>query len=1301
MASALQGVGGDLRQVMSRERRAYQRRSIYWDATLSGSGVAPQPVTIRDFCAGGLFLARHRDKPGRKPIDRPRMGERVSVLFANPLGGVQREVTGWIVRESQAGLGLAFSRPQPDLVTLFSAIAADRSQRAGQQIPEDRPMSQLTREALRICRERSQGFFGETLPTFTSTATDLLFERARQAGNNEEQHAYYSGFRHLRDHRSALPQQFIDDLLQRLNELTQAAPARSSKHTPEVTDELALVDEREFEDWLSRSDAVNRAESRFSLPLEAFNRRLSYITGHRLDELSNPMAPAVVCEILPAVLDLSRLEHRAVQTIYEVFGQTVMMRLGTLYEELNAALRERAILPGIENERPVIHGTDGNVQTVAEGADSSEPSLMEEGSCTQTEPSQPPAATARFSPVSPAPSIPVGPSRSLPVARELLAARNSLLHRGPPRPATGAVSKPAPAMPVYASADVLKAVDHLHASLPEVPAPEADASLMEKVMARLRADGKDGEEKQLEPEAQGTVELLDNWFGTVREDQLNTRFLRDWSGRLAILALRVQLESGGFLRDDPQPIHHLLNQLDRAGVALAVLRGAEQDRLQHTLDELLQRALTESRDNPEVIRTVADEIASSIERPLSTRAVNMQKVLQQCEGIQKLERAKRLVNQEIDQRIAERTIPKLLFDFIDHGWRNLLVLVNLRSGLNSDQWQRGLAVIDQLLAGLGTATKRACPINEPEKVVTYIVQQLTAFGRHTTEIQPIIAEIRNYLFAVTEQGRAPRPLAMVKAKRSDADEVELAEQIQPYWLGQAKLLSLGDWVFFAGKDGTPEPLRLQWISEDRSRFVFVNRSGIKAKDLSLVELAQLLEVTSAGLAEDLDMPLTERQWQKKLQDLHDELVRFATHDQLTESLNRKALQKELEKLPRGLDAHNQWHALLYFALDGFKVINSTLGHEAGDELLQQVADQLQEMVGARGCVARMGGDEFAVLIKRCTANEAYAIAEKQRLSIYERRFNRDGESLAVSVSIGVVPFTLESRSPQGLLKDADEACLAAKHAGGNQIHMLTPDDRELQQLRSSMERAAQVDKALETGLLRLRCQLIQPINNDPSLRPFYEILLSLLGPTEQLIPPKDFIPAAERFGRMPAVDRWVIREVLKWCMQNAAVLTKVDGFTINLCGPTLNDSSFAGFLRQELDQTGVSGELLCFEVTETAAVQNLARAADLIREVKDLGCRFSLDDFGSGLSSYSYLKNLPVDYLKVDGQFVYNIDQDETDHAMVRSINELGHFLGKRTIAEYVENDDILYQLKDIGLDFAQGYGIARPIPIETLSKRL
>jgi diguanylate cyclase (GGDEF)-like protein len=561
-------------------------------------------------------------------------------------------------------------------------------------------------------------------------------------------------------------------------------------------------------------------------------------------------------------------------------------------------------------------------------------------------------------------------------------------------------------------------------------------------------------------------------------------------------------------------------------------------------------------------------------------------------------------------------------------------------------------------------------------------------------MQTCMDAIRPYVIAVCNDGRAPRPLPMVRGPKTQPDGDDPA-RVGARWLGQAKLLKVGDWVFFAGRDGSPEPLRLQWISEDGSRYVFVNRSGVKARDLSQVELAQLLEAASAGITEDQDLPLTERQWQRRLQSMHEEMVRYATHDPLTGLLNRKAFLRELERLPgTGSGTSSPWHALVYFSIDGFKVVNGTLGHEAGDALLVELARHFEQAAGERGKVGRLGGDEFAVLLPGVSAGEAEVFAEGQCRAISERRFTQGGSSLSINASVGALSFRAGEQAAIELLKDADEACIAAKRAGGGRVHMVRADDRELQQLRSSMERAAQVDTALQGNLLELRCQRIQPIATDAELRPFYEVLLTIRGPDNVLIAPSDFIPAAERFGRMPAVDRWVIREVLDWCADNDDALRDIDGLTINLSGPTLNDETFVGYLREQLNRTGVDGRKLCFEVTETAAVQNLSRAADLITEVKALGCRFSLDDFGSGLSSYSYLKNLPIDYLKIDGQFIVSIDEDEADHAMVRSINELGHFLGKRTIAEYVENDGILAQLREIGLDYAQGFGIGHPLPL-------
>ncbi len=1272
---------------MSRERRAYARRAVRWAAAIEGAGMPPREVTIRDFCAGGLFLEYAASAVAGAPPPSV-----ITIRFQDPLHDCAREVSGRVARALSTGVGIAFPEPQPAVVTILEAVADSLGTEHSRPVG---PRGRLSDEPVALCRDRGGAFIEPLVGDYFSHLADELFERAQGAASNADQAAYLAGLQHVKDRREPLTAAYLaawDQHLAGLGQQRRGERAQPGEATS--PSELSLVDEHDFEDWLLRSEIISRTQALFGKELDILNRRLGAVLGRTLDEDNSPLAPTTVSECLAEAVALDALEHPPRQVLHELFGRVVLQRLGPLYRELSDWLRERGVLPDLEQERPRITPLGGSSQRKAASSPTGTDTTQADSAPPADQPGNPaPASEATHSPAHPTPGMPAAEA-VLQAHRELRARR----HPGQPKPAEGA--PPSPATPTLAPAQIIATLDRIAAAGIGAAAPEGRAtSLREQVADGVGAGGLEA----LAPETRDTIELLDEWFGDVGQNDLNTGFLRDWSGELALLALRIQLQSGGFLRDQPQPIHDLINQLDRAGLALATLRPQERNALKEQLDRMLGDALAEAPARPEAIAEAAGRIDELITQPLRGRAANMQKVLQQCEGTQKLERARRHVNEELDNRLARREVPRLLVEFIDKGWRNLLILLWLRTGDRGDTWLRGLAVVDRLLVAMGTGNQQPRPIPQPEKVLAFIEKQLTVFARYTPELRHCVAQIHAYVMAVCDDEADARPLPMVLVRRSRSDNAHATDRIAPRWLGQAKLLGLGDWVFFSGADGSPEPLRLQWVSEDKDRFVFVNRSGYKARELSLLELAQLLEAATAGVAEDLDEPLTTRQWQRRIQAMHEEMVHHASHDALTGLLNRTAFLRALEQLSAHAGGGQQWHALIYFSLDDFKIVNSTLGHEGGDELLAAVAARLQTAVrercaaGEPGQVGRLGGDEFAILLPAVSAGEAEIFAETQRRAIGENRFTRGGHTVSVAACAGVLGFRGNGQSAAALLRDADEACTAAKHAGGNRLHVLRADDRELSELRSSMAQAARVDAALEGGHLQLQCQRIEPLAKGSALFPYYEILLTLGEADGRLLPPQEFIPAAERFGRMPAVDRWVIREVLEWCAANPAVLDSIAGFAINLSGPSLNDDGFAGYVREQLARVGVSGEKICFEVTETAAVQNLARAADLVAEVKALGCQFSLDDFGSGMSSYSYLKNLPVDYLKIDGQFVRRIDEDATDHAMVRSINELGHFLGKRTIAEYVENDRVLAQVREIGLDYVQGFGIHRPLPLAKL----
>jgi diguanylate cyclase (GGDEF)-like protein len=425
----------------------------------------------------------------------------------------------------------------------------------------------------------------------------------------------------------------------------------------------------------------------------------------------------------------------------------------------------------------------------------------------------------------------------------------------------------------------------------------------------------------------------------------------------------------------------------------------------------------------------------------------------------------------------------------------------------------------------------------------------------------------------------------------------------------------------------------------------------------------------------------------------------ANHDSLTGLVNRREFERRLADLIQGAKLRHKEHALLYMDLDQFKIINDTCGHIAGDEMLKQLSQLLQDEVRESDTLARLGGDEFGILLAGCHESKALTLAENLRQATKNFRFVWDNKSFEVGASIGLVNINDTSGNISDILSAADIACYAAKDMGRNRVHSYRPNDAELAQRHGEMHWVSRIREALDGDRFVLYCQKIQAITKIDTTAGHYEILVRMLDENKQLVPPNLFIPAAERYNLMPSIDRWVIKNSFE-CVKNVLKrggCSTLDTVSINLSGNTFSDDTFLEFVRSELNQHRLSAQMFCFEITETAAIANRSKAIRFMRELKKDGCRFSLDDFGSGLSSFAYLKELPVDYLKIDGGFVKDITDDPIDRAMVNAINQIGQLMNIKTIAEFVENDAILKVLRDIGVDYAQGYGIHRPTPLNSV----
>lgn len=415
----------------------------------------------------------------------------------------------------------------------------------------------------------------------------------------------------------------------------------------------------------------------------------------------------------------------------------------------------------------------------------------------------------------------------------------------------------------------------------------------------------------------------------------------------------------------------------------------------------------------------------------------------------------------------------------------------------------------------------------------------------------------------------------------------------------------------------------------------------------------------------------------------------AKHDSLTGLVNRNEFDKQLNRVLESAKDKKEDSVLCYLDLDHFKVVNDAAGHSAGDQLLIRLCQILEDKVRTSDIVARLGGDEFGIILEGCPLNNAVTVCENILQSINQFVFEWDKQSFKVGVSIGIAIISENSTNEAMIMSQADMACYRAKELGRNQMHIAHTNDTAIIERTSEFSYVSAITDALNNDRLFLMKQPIVSVVNVDDEIPHYEVLSRILDVDDKIISPNEFIRIAERYGMITGVDRFVIQKAFKYHKQQHSGSEVV--ISINLSGNTVSDPYILDFIKDELEKSQLEPELVCFEITETAAISSIKKAINIITELKDIGVKFALDDFGSGLSSFGYLKDLPVDYLKIDGAFVKNIVDNEKDRAIVRSINEVAKVMGMKTIAEFVENNEILDILKDIGVDYAQGYGIGKP----------
>lgn len=742
---------------------------------------------------------------------------------------------------------------------------------------------------------------------------------------------------------------------------------------------------------------------------------------------------------------------------------------------------------------------------------------------------------------------------------------------------------------------------------------------------------------------------------------------------MAPVAQAAMLEPAA-LADPQHPVRASLDKMMR----LCEFAEPANPALDQTIAQLIAQIVSDYQGDNQVFSRYEAQLEQLLAAQQRAYSNNAERLLQYHRGRDQLQQARRQVSQALAEVLGPEA-PKVLLDWLDTGWQELMVHAWLRQGEQSPEWQDELGVIRQLNDWLQDQPQ-VDDVSPQAVERAYQVDQALEFLRRQSESLlpgqyrhiPVLQQLQLQLHGRQAISRVATP------QPAEPLPPALCTPEQQRWHERLLQLNAGDWL----STESGQALQLIWANPACDHFVLANRQGHEAGSFTAQALMQQLANGWIGTA-PTPPNVVQDHLQSIVGQLYRDIAHARSHDELTGVYNRRSFETCVAQT---IIQHDNY-AFIYGHIDQFSLLNSSCGPLAGDAYLRQLATLLAAQLPAEATLARISGADFAVALPKTAGGQAYRIAEKLRQAVENQAFHWQGQDRSVTMSLGLV-LTSERRDVVNIFCDLQTACNAAKESGRNCVHIY---DETIDGAQTSlMAIAARVDGIIERGELSMRMQQIAPANSDQQQLPHYELLLVMENDINLL----DFITAAERYNRMTKVDRWVLKRTFSELAGHPQVWTRTSGVSINLSGSSLNDDRLLGFIESLFEQYPVPPQRICFELTETAAVANLTKTADFVRQLQKIGCTFSIDDFGTGFSSYDYLKRLPVDFVKIDGSFVKEIERSPSDLAMVKSINEIAHVLGRKTIAEYVETQSIREQLAALGIDYVQGYGVEQPRPL-------
>jgi diguanylate cyclase (GGDEF)-like protein len=1312
----------------SQKQRQFVRLKTRQAARIRFSDDSVVECEIRDFCPTGFYLSFSGQEAGA--MVGPSLAQSsIVVEFPAGAGATLRThaVPGRVAHCGEAGLGIfADEMPTP----AFQAMLEHRAglyRSAGEAKPEE--LDPVDARTIRLqCLSLYRPFLSRVINEFFRLANAHGAEEYRGGGAGlGDQPPFLAALGQLKLERDGIQNIFATAALARVEQgSAQAAGAKDKE-----TGELSLVEEDEFDDWLNLAAVINKLEAGLHQYL-GFFERLYHLLSARDQEKdydaayfqgslgqSSPFSPDALCRAFQRALQGVNMGVAQRAVFYRLFGQAVALHGAAFYESLTnvAAVAERRqvrsgerrrasdqdrfeapVIPGGQVAAPQMFGAEANAaESMGYSLDRTLAALNASGLMGPT-----------TVPVPQAGGAPPGPGLEYAGA---IALESSLIRTtGVLQQVVSQLSKQMPAgempyaltlpagtegLPEASTNEILLALDGLLQTR-QGHRPEAwNPSLTEQLRTRLAKAG--GDAVTIAPQQQQLLDSLANLFDQVMGEYSPASELEGLLKRFEAPFFKLALKDPDFLVSDKHPARQVINILDQYAIAADDTGKFFDPKLPKVLAVLVDNIIAKADQEPDVYEKAVQTLEKMLQPLQKVRKQRIHRLQETSEGKHRILQSRIRVLTELEARLGGRQVPRMLLRLLDSGWRHYLSLLELREGMQGREWEAGIDVVDRLLVWLAPDFR---PGEDYALDVAELMRQLGQ-GMATVCIEPnhldclfrevdavLLGRIRDPALGVEHVQLEPG--RVLRGYEEEGGELPKDSKLR-------EQLVLGSWWNIVIEGSKPTPVQLIWLSQPPGNCAFANRSATKKYEFSVAELARMKEAGRAELATDKELPILERSESSLIDAVYKHLSHQTNHDPVTDLINRKALLQQLGLMASMPVCKDQVHALGILEFDQLRVIAHQHGMEARDALLRQLAAEVQQRLRPDDVLAALGGDSFAAYLPVCDAVEGRRILSEVLAWLKGYRFQRDGDSFSIGATVGLLEFAPGSIESEEVLRRADAACMQATAMGRNQIQLYTADDAGVKGQEALMEWAGRIDKILDRDGLYLRCQLVSPIDPASGFEPYYEILLGVRDPDGANVGPQPFIQAVERWNRVHDIDRWVVDKVFQWVRGNRDTFDAIGGFSVNLSAQSLNNEELLAFLHRELSMPDIPVEKIMFEITETGTINSYAAAQDFIQQIRRYGCKFCIDDFGSGYASYGHLKNLHTDTLKIDGIFIKDMLSSPADLAMVRSMNEIGHSLGMKVVAEFVATPEILAAVREIGVDYAQGYALHEPMPIEGL----